>query len=134
MSLAAKVFPALAMVLASSSTLGQARASTFFLIPRSNKRRPTKSARPRWSTKSQSILRLYRAIQFHQFRGEQRRLCRAPSLGRTAIAGRELLDASSFRQCHNQSAAIWFIEAATGDVQFCAPRHPGVCLQLSLPE
>jgi hypothetical protein len=29
---------------------------------------------------------------------------------------------------------IWFIEPATGDVQFCALRHPGVCVQLSLPE
>jgi hypothetical protein len=29
---------------------------------------------------------------------------------------------------------IWFIEPSTGDVQFCAPRHPGGCVQMKLPE
>jgi hypothetical protein len=28
---------------------------------------------------------------------------------------------------------FWFIEPANGDVQFCAPRHPGVCVQMKLP-
>jgi len=28
---------------------------------------------------------------------------------------------------------VWFIEPATGDVQFCAPRTPGVCVRMSLP-
>jgi hypothetical protein len=29
---------------------------------------------------------------------------------------------------------IWFIEPSTGDVQFCAPRHPGGCVRMKLPE
>ena len=28
---------------------------------------------------------------------------------------------------------FWFIEPESGDLQFCAPRHPGVCLRLALP-
>jgi hypothetical protein len=28
---------------------------------------------------------------------------------------------------------FWFIEPSNGDVQFCAPRHPGVCLRIALP-
>ena len=28
---------------------------------------------------------------------------------------------------------IWFIEPATGAVQFCAIRHAGLCVQLTLP-
>lgn len=29
---------------------------------------------------------------------------------------------------------FWFIEPARGEVQFCAPRHPGVCVKLDLPK
>lgn len=29
---------------------------------------------------------------------------------------------------------FWFIEPDKGDVQFCAPRHAGVCLRLALPQ
>jgi hypothetical protein len=25
---------------------------------------------------------------------------------------------------------FWFVEPASGDVQFCAPRHPGVCVTM----
>jgi hypothetical protein len=28
---------------------------------------------------------------------------------------------------------FWFIDLENGDVQFCAPRHPGVCVRLKLP-
>jgi hypothetical protein len=28
---------------------------------------------------------------------------------------------------------FWFIEPTTGDVQFCAPRHPGVCVRMKVP-
>jgi hypothetical protein len=28
---------------------------------------------------------------------------------------------------------FWFIEPSTGDVQFCAPRHPGACVRVKLP-
>jgi hypothetical protein len=28
---------------------------------------------------------------------------------------------------------LWFVEPSTGDVQFCAVRHAGLCLKLSLP-
>lgn len=29
---------------------------------------------------------------------------------------------------------FWFIEPTTGDVQFCAPRRPGVCVRMKLPQ
>jgi hypothetical protein len=29
---------------------------------------------------------------------------------------------------------FWFIEPASGDVQFCAPRHPGVCVRMKPPQ
>jgi hypothetical protein len=29
---------------------------------------------------------------------------------------------------------VWFIEPATGDVQFCAIRHAGACVRMSLPQ
>jgi hypothetical protein len=28
---------------------------------------------------------------------------------------------------------FWFVEPATGDIQFCAPRQPGVCVRVKLP-
>ena len=28
---------------------------------------------------------------------------------------------------------FWFIEPTNGDVQFCAPRHPGVCVRMKMP-
>jgi hypothetical protein len=28
---------------------------------------------------------------------------------------------------------FWFIEPTSGDIQFCAPRQPGVCVRVSLP-
>lgn len=29
---------------------------------------------------------------------------------------------------------FWFIEPTTGDLQFCAPRHPGVCVKMKPPQ
>jgi hypothetical protein len=29
---------------------------------------------------------------------------------------------------------FWFIEPGSGDIQFCAPRQPGVCVRLALPQ
>ena len=29
---------------------------------------------------------------------------------------------------------FWFIEREKGDVQFCAPRHAGVCVRVGLPD
>jgi hypothetical protein len=29
---------------------------------------------------------------------------------------------------------FWFIEPSSGDVQFCAPRHPGVCVHMKPPQ
>jgi hypothetical protein len=43
-----------------------------------------------------------------------------------AVTGSPLLSASL--------PLFWFIEPSTGDVQFCAPRHPGVCVQIKLPQ
>jgi hypothetical protein len=28
---------------------------------------------------------------------------------------------------------FWFVEPQNGDIQFCAPRHPGACVRLKLP-
>jgi hypothetical protein len=28
---------------------------------------------------------------------------------------------------------FWFIEATSGDVQFCATRHAGLCVKMNLP-
>jgi hypothetical protein len=43
-----------------------------------------------------------------------------------AVTGSPLISASL--------PLFWFIEPTSGDVQFCAPRHPGVCVQIKLPQ
>ena len=58
-----------------------------------------------------------------------------PSVGRPSLGESYLMRPVSGNATISQPLpVIWFIEPATGDIQFCALRHPGVCVQLSLTE
>lgn len=58
-----------------------------------------------------------------------------PAIGRPALSERykteAVLGASTLQGPYYP--VFWFIEPAAGDVQFCAPRHPGVCIRIALP-
>jgi hypothetical protein len=49
-----------------------------------------------------------------------------PAYQAEAVLGSPLLSA--------ELPLFWFVEPTNGDVQFCAPRHPGVCVGMKLPQ
>jgi hypothetical protein len=57
-----------------------------------------------------------------------------PAIGRPSLSERHKTEAvlGSTSLQGPYYPVFWFIDPASGDVQFCAARHPGACLRLSL--